>query len=721
MAACYVRVLNELPAAVQLPQLAAPVLPSTPSPYTAGLCGLPLLFSNGANVTVSPTPASAHYSILLYGSGNGTSAVLADPDAAVGDTGDGSIDQVTLTVINALPYRADLYGGPSECYNCALPLLSGHGGVAQGGAFTTPLLAQYDYFNLRPWDHALGTPPQVTSLPQAGRAGTAQLATLREHGVYTLLLHADGSASLLEDVAGRNAYLPILYAALWLCALGVAHWLAGRAYAAYHAERPAPAAPPKGEVTLATFFGFHKVLARRAAARARKEGGGGEPEEGGGGSGGLGERLMGASLQLQESEVVAAAAPPPPRAAAAKAKPERVLSLDTFRGFALCFMLFANFGGGRYWFFDHARWNGLTVADLLFPWFVFMSGVSAAMSFASERRRGATAGALALKSCVRCLKLLGLGLFVVNSPTYLPGMRAFSVLSYFGVSYLCIGLVDALVPVLGGGEPAAAGGGGGGSEGQQSAPAPPSLAAALYTDFGRYALQWGVMGAVAAVYLLLRFFLPVPGCPTGYAGPGGLADQGAYPASCVGGAAGYLSVQLFGAKHSYAGATCKDTYNCGPYDPEGSLGALMAAWMAWLGLSAGRMLEAARARAGAGAGSARAVAPQITARWVAMGLLLCLGAGVLCGCAWRRGAGARARACSASFAPLLPPSAPAHTPSFLCLASPPPPPPPVPLLTYPPARSQEGGRLHPRVQEPVEPVLHPAAGGLWAPEPGAAV
>jgi heparan-alpha-glucosaminide N-acetyltransferase len=44
-------------------------------------------------------------------------------------------------------------------------------------------------------------------------------------------------------------------------------------------------------------------------------------------------------------------------------------------------MIFVNYGGGGYWFFEHADWNGLTVADLLFPWFMWMMGVSMALSF----------------------------------------------------------------------------------------------------------------------------------------------------------------------------------------------------------------------------------------------------------------------------------------------------------------------------------------------------
>ncbi len=45
----------------------------------------------------------------------------------------------------------------------------------------------------------------------------------------------------------------------------------------------------------------------------------------------------------------------------------RVQSLDAFRGICIAVMIFVNYGGGAYWFFDHSLWNGLTVADLVFP------------------------------------------------------------------------------------------------------------------------------------------------------------------------------------------------------------------------------------------------------------------------------------------------------------------------------------------------------------------
>ncbi len=49
-------------------------------------------------------------------------------------------------------------------------------------------------------------------------------------------------------------------------------------------------------------------------------------------------------------------------------KKARVRSLDTFRGITIALMIFVNDGAGGYWWMEHATWNGLGVADLVFPW-----------------------------------------------------------------------------------------------------------------------------------------------------------------------------------------------------------------------------------------------------------------------------------------------------------------------------------------------------------------
>ena len=118
----------------------------------------------------------------------------------------------------------------------------------------------------------------------------------------------------------------------------------------------------------------------------------------------------------------------------------------------------------------------------------------------------------------------------------------------------------------------------------------------------QHALQWFVILVIVLIYLAVQTFLPVPGCPTGYIGPGGRGDEGAY-ANCVGGAHGYVDRLLWGDDHIYHHPTCShpDSYRCTDayngegthgYDPEGSLGSLMAVFECWLGLQAGRILVA---------------------------------------------------------------------------------------------------------------------------------
>ena len=64
----------------------------------------------------------------------------------------------------------------------------------------------------------------------------------------------------------------------------------------------------------------------------------------------------------------------------------RVKSLDAFRGLSITIMVFVNYGGGSYYFFNHSPWNGLTVADLVFPWFIWIMGVSLVISIQSQLR-----------------------------------------------------------------------------------------------------------------------------------------------------------------------------------------------------------------------------------------------------------------------------------------------------------------------------------------------
>src|SRR5438034_11629954 len=81
--------------------------------------------------------------------------------------------------------------------------------------------------------------------------------------------------------------------------------------------------------------------------------------------------------QVTESEsVTSTVAPlPPPR--------ERLVALDVFRGMTIAGMLLVNNPGtwtAIYPPLEHADWNGWTPTDLIFPFFLFIVGVTTHLS-----------------------------------------------------------------------------------------------------------------------------------------------------------------------------------------------------------------------------------------------------------------------------------------------------------------------------------------------------
>ena len=70
---------------------------------------------------------------------------------------------------------------------------------------------------------------------------------------------------------------------------------------------------------------------------------------------------------------------------------ERLLSLDVFRGLTIAGMLLVNNPGSWANIYDpleHAAWNGWTPTDLIFPFFLFIVGITTHLSVAAHRERG---------------------------------------------------------------------------------------------------------------------------------------------------------------------------------------------------------------------------------------------------------------------------------------------------------------------------------------------
>ena len=92
--------------------------------------------------------------------------------------------------------------------------------------------------------------------------------------------------------------------------------------------------------------------------------------------------------------------------------PARLVSLDVFRGATIAAMVLVNNPGNSaaYWPLTHAKWNGWTPTDLIFPFFLFIVGVSLVLSFRSRLRRGDSTRSLVWHTVKRSLTIFALGL-----------------------------------------------------------------------------------------------------------------------------------------------------------------------------------------------------------------------------------------------------------------------------------------------------------------------
>jgi predicted acyltransferase len=214
----------------------------------------------------------------------------------------------------------------------------------------------------------------------------------------------------------------------------------------------------------------------------------------------------------------------------------RLLSLDVFRGITIALMIIVNTPGNReaYSQLDHAEWNGCTMTDLVFPFFLFIVGVSVVFSLSKRLAENRTAG-LAGQIFKRALIIYALGMVLNAIPNYHPStIRVLGVLQRIAICYFFSSLLF--------------------------------LKTSLKT-------QIGITAAALLGYWLAMTYIPVPGF-----GAGVLTKDGSL--------ASWLDRALLGAH----------TYRSGVYDPEGLLGTIPALATSMLGVFAGLWLRSARAQ-----------------------------------------------------------------------------------------------------------------------------
>jgi predicted acyltransferase len=126
-----------------------------------------------------------------------------------------------------------------------------------------------------------------------------------------------------------------------------------------------------------------------------------------------------------------------------RAAPTRLLSLDVFRGLTIAGMLLVNdpgSWGAIYPPLEHAAWNGWTPTDLIFPFFLFIVGVTTHLSLGSRRARGATDRDIVLQILRRGAIIILLGWLMAGFPYYpltrITAIRIGGVLPRIGVCYI---------------------------------------------------------------------------------------------------------------------------------------------------------------------------------------------------------------------------------------------------------------------------------------------
>ena len=229
----------------------------------------------------------------------------------------------------------------------------------------------------------------------------------------------------------------------------------------------------------------------------------------------------------------------------------RLVSLDVFRGIIIAGMILVTDPGtydAVYPQLRHAEWVGATATDMIFPSFLFMVGLSIALSFSSRLAHGTNKSELARHLVYRSIILFMLGLAVNGFPDFnfhllrLPG-----ILQRIAICYLCCGLFYLQLNDF--------------KQSKSSRRLNVNMWTLGGTAFGLLVIYWAMLVLV-----------PVPGI-----GAGHLDTYGNLPA--------YIDRSIMGINHMWA-------YGLTPgkgvtYDPEGILSTLPAIASTLIGLMVG--------------------------------------------------------------------------------------------------------------------------------------
>ena len=123
----------------------------------------------------------------------------------------------------------------------------------------------------------------------------------------------------------------------------------------------------------------------------------------------------------------------------------RLLSLDILRGITVAGMILVNNGWGEsYEMLQHSKWNGLTPCDLVFPFFLFIMGISCYLSLVKSEFKPTPK--VIRRIVKRTVLLFAIGLFIHWFDNALSGdygfahLRIWAVLQRIALCYCAVSL-----------------------------------------------------------------------------------------------------------------------------------------------------------------------------------------------------------------------------------------------------------------------------------------
>ena len=126
---------------------------------------------------------------------------------------------------------------------------------------------------------------------------------------------------------------------------------------------------------------------------------------------------------------------------------QRLISLDVLRGLTVALMITVNNGGGKmiYSTLEHSKWNGMTPCDLVFPFFLFIMGISTFLSFKKSNFTWSKKTARKIAKRTILIFLIGLvlnwfGLLLAGKGLDFGHLRIWGVMQRIALCYLAVSI-----------------------------------------------------------------------------------------------------------------------------------------------------------------------------------------------------------------------------------------------------------------------------------------